>query len=128
MDSKTKRLSKLVMELRGSKSQRRFAKELGVSQSSVRLWESHQAWPETENLEKLAVLKGWSLSHLQTYLVEGELPAEEPLEQVLRTVRSLPLEAVARVATVAVETLADRSLATKTSVNLMHKAIDSQAG
>ncbi len=116
------------MELRGSKSQRRFAKELGVSQSSVRLWESHQAWPETENLEKLAVLKGWSLSHLQTYLVEGELPAEEPLEQVLRTVRSLPLEAVARVATVAVETLADRSLATKTSVNLMHKAIDSQAG
>src|SRR4028118_502392 len=91
MDSKSKRLATLIQELRGSQSQRQFAKRLGVSPSSVNFWESHIAWPETENLEKLAALKGWSLSLLQTYLVEGELPSEDPLEQVLKTVRSLPL-------------------------------------
>ncbi|MBW4549455.1 MAG: helix-turn-helix domain-containing protein [Symplocastrum torsivum CPER-KK1] len=128
MDSKTERLARIVAELRGSKSQRQFAKELGVSQSSVRFWESHLAWPETENLEKLAALRGWSLSDLQAYLVDGELPEEEPLEQVLRTVRSLPLEAVARVAAVAVETLAKKSLATQNSIKSMHKAVDHKAG
>jgi transcriptional regulator with XRE-family HTH domain len=128
MESKTERLARIVAELRGSKSQRQFAKELGVSQSSVRFWESHLAWPETENLEKLAALRGWSLSDLQAYLVDGELPEEEPLEQVLRTVRSLPLEAVARVAAVAVETLAKKSLATQNSIKSMHKAVDHKAG
>lgn len=128
MDSKTERLARIVAELRGSKSQRQFAKELGVSQSSVRFWESHLAWPETENLEKLAVLRGWSLSELQAYLVDGELPEEEPLEQVLRTVRSLPLEAVARVAAVAVETLAKKSLATQNPIQSMHKSVDHKAG
>jgi len=128
MESKTERLARIVAELRGSKSQRQFAKELGVSQSSVRFWESHLAWPETENLEKLAALRGWSLSDLQAYLVDGELPEEEPLEQVLRTVRSLPLEAVARVAAVAVETLAKKSLATQNSIKSMHKAVNHKAG
>lgn len=127
MDLKTERLAKLVVELRGSKSQRQFARELGVSQSSVRFWESYLAWPETENLEKLAALKGWTLSHLQAYLVKGELPEEEPLEQVLKTLRSLPLEAVAQVATVAVETLATRSLAVQNSKSI-YKVADNKAG
>ena len=58
MDSKSKRLATLIQELRGSQSQRQFAKQLGVSRSSVNFWESHIAWPETENLGKLAALKG----------------------------------------------------------------------
>lgn len=115
METKTERLARLVAELRGSKSQRQFAKELGVSQSSVRFWESNLAWPDTENLEKLAALRGWSLSDLQNYLVKGDLPDYEPLEQILNTVRSLPSEAVAQVAAVAVETLASRSIASQTS-------------
>jgi len=129
MDSKSKRLATLIQELRGSQSQRQFAKRLGVSPSSVNFWESHIAWPETENLEKLAALKGWTLSLLQTYLVEGELPSEDPLEQVLKTVRSLPLEALAKVATVAVETLAARSTAsTQTSQKPIYETADSKAG
>lgn len=128
MESKTERLARIVADLRGSKSQRQFARELGVSQSSVRFWESHLAWPETENLEKLAVLKGWNLSQLQTYLVEGELPEEALLEQVLRMVRSLPLEAVAQVATVAVETLAQKSLKTQNYIQPIHDAIEHKAG
>jgi hypothetical protein len=73
-------------------------------------------------------LKGWNLSQLQTYLVEGELPEEEPLEQVLRMVRSLPLEAVARVATVAVETLAEKSLKTQNYIQSIHDAVEHKAG
>jgi transcriptional regulator with XRE-family HTH domain len=128
MESKTERLARIVVGLRGSKSQRQFARELGVSQSSVRFWESHLAWPETENLEKLALLKGWNLSQLQTYLVEGELPEEEPLEQILKMVRSLPLEAVARVATVAVEILAEKSLKTQNYIKSIHDAVEHKAG
>ena len=127
METKTERLARLVAELRGSKSQRQFAKELGVSQSSVRFWESNLAWPDTENLEKLAALRGWSLSELQTYLVKGDLPEYEPLEQILNTVRSLPLEAVAQVAAVAVETLASRSIASHTSRKSVPLAADPES-
>jgi len=109
--SKAKRLATFIRELRGSRSQRQLAKLLSVSQGSVNLWESGQSWPETENLVKLAELKGWELQDLQTYLIEGRLPNPEPLEQILNKVRSLPLEAVAQVAAVAVETLANRSMA-----------------
>jgi transcriptional regulator with XRE-family HTH domain len=109
MNPKAERLATYVREIRGSQSQRQFAKRLGVSQSSVNLWESGQSWPETENLEKLAAFKGWSLQDFQTYLVEGKLPSSDPLDQVLRILRSLPTEAVAKVATEAVETLAART-------------------
>lgn len=127
METKTERLAKLVAELRGSKSQRQFAKELGVSQSSVRFWESNLAWPDTENLEKLAALRGWSLSNLQTYLIKGDLPDSEPLEQILNTVRTLPLEAVAQVAAVAVETLATRSIASQSPRKSVQKAADPES-
>ncbi len=110
MTPKAKRLTTFLQELRGSKSQRQLAKQLGVSQGSVNLWESGQSWPDTENLEKLAILKGWELQNLQTYLIKGELPDPEPLEQILNMVRSLPSEAVAQIAAVAVETLASRSI------------------
>ena len=109
MTPKSERLANLMRRLRGSQSQRQLAKRLGVSHSSVNLWESGQAWPETENLEKLAACKCWSLQDLQTYLVKGDLPNSEPLEQMLNMVRSLPSEAVAQVAAVAVETLAARA-------------------
>lgn len=111
--SKAERLATFIQELRGSKSQRQLAKLLGVSQGTVNLWGSGQSWPETENLVKLAELKGWELQDLQSYLIKGQLPDPEPLEQILNKVRSLPLEAVAQVAAVAVETLANRSIASQ---------------
>lgn len=109
MTLKAERLTKLIRELRASQSQRQFAKRLGVSQSAVNLWESGQAWPETENLERLGGLKGWNLEEIQTYLVKGELPTSEPLDQILDMVRNLPSEAVVKIAAVAVETLAART-------------------
>lgn len=77
------------------------------------------AWPDTDNLEKLAQLKGWTLAELQTYLVKGELPSEEPLEQILNQLRLLPTEAVAQVASVAVQTLASRTKSTGSAQNVM---------
>lgn len=127
MSPKAKRLATFIQELRGSQSQRQLAKQLGVSQGSVNLWESGQSLPDTENLDKLAALRGWSLSDLQAYLVKGELPDPEPLEHILNMVRLLPLEAVAQVAAVAVETLANKSIANQTSRKSVHKAVEPES-
>lgn len=62
------KLANLVRELRGEKSQRNFAKLLGVSYYAVQSWEKHTVWPDNDNLQKLADLKEWSLSELQVYL------------------------------------------------------------
>lgn len=124
MTPKTKRLTNFIQELRGSRSQRQLAKQLGVSQGAVNLWESGQAWPETENLEKLAQLKGWELQALQTYLIKGELADPEPLEQILNKVRSLPSDAVAQIAAVAVETLALRSMAPQKLIKSVTVAVE----
>lgn len=84
-----------------------------MSNGAVNFWESGLAWPSTENLEKLAALKGWSLDDLQHYLVKGEQPhlgslEEVPLEQLLNRIRKLPLSEVVKVAAVCVETIAQR--------------------
>ena len=75
----------------------------------MNFWESGLSFPDTENLEKLANFKGWTLAELQTYLTEGELPTEDSLQQILNKLRSLPTEAVVKVVSVGVETLAKRS-------------------
>jgi transcriptional regulator with XRE-family HTH domain len=109
MATKAERLAELIKELRGATSQRRFSQQLGVSKSSVNFWESGLSFPDTQNLEKLANFKGWTLAELQTYLTEGELPTEDSLQQILNKLRSLPTEAVVKVVSVGVETLAKRS-------------------
>ena len=109
MATKAERLAELIKELRGATSQRRFSQQLGVRKSSVNFWESGLSFPDTENLEKLANFKGWTLAELQTYLTEGELPTEDSLQQILNKLRSLPTEAVVKVVSVGVETLAKRS-------------------
>jgi transcriptional regulator with XRE-family HTH domain len=109
MSDKASRLAQIVTELRGSESQVKFAKKLGVDRSTISVWESARVYPDSENLAKIAILKGWSLEQLQIYLVEGKLPSEEPLEQILRKVKTMPSDAVAQIAAVAVETLASRS-------------------
>ncbi|MFH7023950.1 MAG: helix-turn-helix domain-containing protein [Heteroscytonema crispum UTEX LB 1556] len=109
MATKAERLAELIKGLRGATSQRRFSQQLGVSKSCVNFWESGLAFPDTGNLEKLAALKGWTLAELQTYLVKGELPSDDTLQQIITKLRSLPTEAVVQVVSVGVETLASRS-------------------
>jgi transcriptional regulator with XRE-family HTH domain len=112
MESRFDRLGLLLQELRGDLSQRQFAKEMGVTHSTVQSWEAKLSWPGTQNLKKLADLRGWSLDQLQSYL-EGNLVevsaldwAEIPISRILLAVRSLPFEGAAQVAKVALETMA----------------------
>lgn len=112
MTTKAERLTTLLQELRGSLSQGQFAKKLGVSRPAVSMWESCQSWPDAENLQKLALLKGWSLEEIQAYLADGQLPSVDPVEQIVSKVRTLPTEAVAQIAAAAVQTLAARSAST----------------
>jgi transcriptional regulator with XRE-family HTH domain len=118
--SPRERLANLLKELRGERSQRSFAKLFGVSNQTVQNWEKQRAWPDDGNLQRLAELKGWTLEQLKTYL-NGETPADKsascadvsedselPLyvQQLLAKVRTLPFQAAAKVAQVALETMA----------------------
>lgn len=118
--SPREKLANLLKELRGERSQRSFAKLLGVSNQAVQNWEKQRAWPDDENLQRLAELKGWTLEQLKTHL-NGETTADEsvscvavnedselPLyvQQLLAEVRALPFQAAAKVAQVALETMA----------------------
>ncbi|MFP5271184.1 helix-turn-helix domain-containing protein [Coleofasciculus sp.] len=106
MDSKAKRLAALVLELRGGLSQRQFAKKLGVSFSAVQSWEVGTSWPGTQNLTRIAQLKGWSFDELQHYLEGETLSPRLSVNQLLAEVRSLPFESAVQVARVALETMA----------------------
>lgn len=111
MKTKAERLAQLIKELRGNTSQRRFSTLLGVSKSCVHFWESRLAFPDTENLEKLAKFRGWTLAQLQTYLVKGELPDDNSFQQILCQLQLLPTEALVKVISISVQTLASRNQA-----------------
>ena len=108
MNDKAERLSILVKELRGELNQTQFAKRVGVERSTISVWESGRSYPESANMGKLARLKGWSLGQLEDYLHQGTFPTEDPLQQILKEIRSLPSESVAQIAAVAGATLAER--------------------
>lgn len=108
MESRTQRLAALVIELRGDLSQRQFAKKFGVSFSAIHSWESGTSWPGTQNLTRLAQLKGWSFDELQYYLEGEPLSPRLSVPQLLAEVRSLPFEAAAQVARVALETMSNK--------------------
>ncbi len=125
------KLASLVRELRGNKSQRSFAKLLGVSYYAVQTWEKQAVWPDDDNLEKLANLKGWTKEQLQLYLhisqvapsaslsnssigysqarnvkpTDSTQPMGLSIADLLAEIRALPFEAAVQVAQVALETI-----------------------
>jgi transcriptional regulator with XRE-family HTH domain len=116
------KLASLLRELRGERSQRSFAQFFGVSNQAVQNWEKERTWPDDDNLQKLADLKGWTLKQLQAYL-EGVPQAEQDInytgfvetseltlnvQQLLAQVRLLPFQAAAQVAQAALETMATK--------------------
>lgn len=110
-----KNLATLLKELRSERSLREFAEMIGATHVSLRLWESGKGEPRMRVLRSIASLKGWTLDELMVYLEGSALPKPPRIPQLLAEVRSLPLEAVAKVAAVAVETLAAKSIASQTS-------------
>ncbi len=89
---------------------REFAHQIGASHNDVRRWESGRGEPRLRVLGEIATLKGWTLDELKIYL-EGELPTHElSVQKIMANMISLPSEALAQVAALAVETLATRSM------------------
>ena len=66
--SAEERLSSLVKKLRDDKSQRQFAKSLGVSYAAIRSWEESESMPGLKSLEKIAAYSNQTLEELLDYL------------------------------------------------------------
>lgn len=79
-DGVLRRLATAVLDARGSRSQREFAKVLDVGQSTVQAWENGKNVPNLENLEKLAEIRGELPEEFVAYLY-GRVLTESPLEQ-----------------------------------------------
>lgn len=74
------RLATAVLEARGSRSQREFARLLGVGQSTVQAWENAKNVPDLDNLAKLAEIRGELPEEFLAFLY-GRVLSESPLEQ-----------------------------------------------
>lgn len=96
--SAEERLSSLVKKLRNDKSQRQFAKSLGVSYAAIRSWEESESMPGLKSLEKIAAYSNQSLEELLDYLKdEGTdkskvipLPKHTFAEDLFSQVKLLP--------------------------------------
>ncbi len=76
----SKRLASLVKELRGDKSQRKFAKALGVSYAAVRSWEESESMPGLSSLEKIAAYSNQSLEEVLEYINQDNKNKSENIE------------------------------------------------
>lgn len=85
-----KRLAMIVAKAQGERSQRQFAKDLGVSQGTVQNWLGGVGFPSSENLERIAVAAGMTLEELFNQ-VKGEesISAPKVAEDVLQLARQL---------------------------------------
>ena len=92
------KLAQTLLNLRGSKSRRAFARELGVTATAVIGWENTASVPDRENLTKIAIMAGYSLDDFIAYL-EGEPPIAKPteLERMVNNIKNLPLQQLALV-------------------------------
>lgn len=66
--SAEERLASLIKKLRADKSQRHFAKLIGVSYAAVRSWEESESMPGLKSLEKIADYSNQTIEELLEYL------------------------------------------------------------
>jgi transcriptional regulator with XRE-family HTH domain len=107
------RLSSLIRKLRGDKSQRQFAKFLGVSYAAVRSWEESESMPGLNSLEKIADYSNQTLEELLQYLKdEGDdqskvllFPKVYLAEDLFGQVKELPRKEQSRLAQFLIEEL-----------------------
>lgn len=101
MDGSRQRLSETVARLRGDRSMRQFAKDVGVSFPAARSWEEGESFPNLDNLEKIAKLDGKTLEEFLEYLRGDEWIAPELInkaEDALNFLDHLPRSEKARLA------------------------------
>jgi transcriptional regulator with XRE-family HTH domain len=89
------RLAQLIKELRGSTTQREFAKLLGTSYTAIQDWEKEIRLPKENNLQRIAQLKGWTQEQLIRYLFAlDDLPprsSADSLEALIGQIQTLTL-------------------------------------
>lgn len=88
---KGKKIRELVVEMhiRSGLGLRAFARQLGISPTTLVIWKEGKGNPEANNLRKIAELSGRTLANLEDYL-EDRLSLEEYLDGSPE--RSLPIE------------------------------------
>jgi transcriptional regulator with XRE-family HTH domain len=86
-------LAELLRELRGSETQRQFAKRLGTSYTSIQDWEKQIRLPSEKNLQRIAQLKGWTYEELILFLfgndAQSAIATTEPLKIIMACVPKL---------------------------------------
>lgn len=89
----SERLSLLLKEIRGDSSIRAFCLANKIHRAAWQTWEAGESVPMTENLQKIAALKGWKIEELIAYLKTGDItkPAYTP-EELLKYAKTLPFE------------------------------------
>lgn len=74
MDDKAKqRLAEFIKNLRGSLTQKEFAKSIGVTHGAIQSWENAEVTPSSTNLVKIADYAGLSLQELMSMLNGGDV-------------------------------------------------------
>ncbi|WP_040899101.1 hypothetical protein [Xenococcus sp. PCC 7305] len=90
-----KRLANFLERLKGDKTYRAFAQDLGVSFNSLHSWINMVNFPQTQNLQVIALYSGQSVENLLHYLNTGEeeAPAKsssvKSIEAILSEMNSL---------------------------------------
>lgn len=96
-DQFTEHFQEIVNRAKGDRSQSEFARELGVSSSTVQKWLAGNGFPSSDNLEKIAKAAGLSgVDALRNYL-KGERSgdfAQNPIsaEEILLLTKELSKE------------------------------------
>ena len=91
------KLIEIVKTARGSMSKRAFGQLMGVSDTTVRLWENGKTVPDTEHLAKIAARSGHTLEELLSYLEGQPVSESSDLSQILRQIKYMPLNQVAMI-------------------------------
>ncbi len=102
------RLVEAIKRARGDRSQRQFARDLGLSQAAVQSWEKGESIPGLESLEAIAGSLAMTLEGLLMHL-KGDKTDDKPLptvaEDVLLVAKYLPDEEKARLIKLLVDKL-----------------------
>jgi transcriptional regulator with XRE-family HTH domain len=82
------RLAKLIKEIRGDRTMRAVARDMGVSAVAITSWEHGDSVPAYDSFEKIAEAKGWTIYQLLAYLRGEEL--EPSSEKIMEQAMNLP--------------------------------------
>jgi len=89
-----KKLGVVIKMARDSMSQRSFAKELGVSYTTVQLWEKGESIPDIMNLANIADRTGYTIEGLLNYLGVKSQPHNSEIEQIVKQIRVMPMSEI----------------------------------